>query len=84
MFLRSEARSEDDGVVAALRRGRTTQPQAEETTLIPTRDFRIGSRYFRKHNAVIPGFSKNGVCGFVWLRGVGVKKIIAVFLYFLC
>ncbi|MFH1441198.1 MAG: LAGLIDADG family homing endonuclease [Candidatus Omnitrophota bacterium] len=48
-FTRAEARSEDDGVVTALLRGRTTQPQAEEMTSLPTSNIRIGSKqcYYR-------------------------------------
>ncbi|MFH0791117.1 MAG: PIG-L family deacetylase [Candidatus Omnitrophota bacterium] len=42
-FPRAEARSEDDGVVTALRRGRATQPQAEEMTALPTSGFGTGS-----------------------------------------
>lgn len=42
---RAEARSEGDGVAEeALRRGRTTQPQSEHKTLLPTKNIGIGSK----------------------------------------
>lgn len=57
-FARAEARSEDDGVVTALRRGRTMQPQAEKMTSLPTSNIRIGSSVISYKQAFLIGLAQ--------------------------
>ncbi|MFH0790491.1 MAG: prolipoprotein diacylglyceryl transferase [Candidatus Omnitrophota bacterium] len=68
-FTRAEARSEDDGVVTALRRGRATQPQAEEMTALPTSGFGTSS---------MP--HKDGQIFFVYLLLYSIKRFFIEFL----